>query len=543
MGEHHVEVALADRDVDGLADRATAVVQVQRLVRELDEVAEVFDRRIAPAVVEVVGERRAVVRGEHGGVATDAHVPLWVAGVLDVLPWRSGLHDLPAHAPRKAHQGAVDRGAGVGEHLQRRRVVADDHPDLLEDRVGVVLEDLETFVADDLERLHGSCQVGLGLDDVRGAQRLTAGSAPAAPASTGVGAVLGGRHDLFSCLRRRRPPLASTDELRSGRVTTAPRFGDGAVACGKAIAATNSSWNCGSVAVSILITARAAASSSARACIESSARTAPAPAAFPTDRTAVEGRVGYETEHQGVQRIDVGAERAGQAHVAQRFDTGVAHQQFDPGAQGCLGELDGAHVVLGDRQLDLVRAVQHVAEGAVVGDDVRAGRRCFAANDALRIDHTRQEHLADHFDDARAADAADRQVLGGGGEAGLVAPQIAADHLESWRQRGSVDAHPLDGTSSCSLTARDLGTLEGRAGGARRGELALRAAEHDLGIGADVDEQLPLVAAVRAFGEHRRRGVGTNVTGDARTDEDPRGRELQSEIDRSGSHRLGARQA
>jgi hypothetical protein len=39
----------------------------------------------------------------------------------------------------------------------------------LQNGLGVVLDDLETFVADDLERLHRPGQVCLGLDDMRGA--------------------------------------------------------------------------------------------------------------------------------------------------------------------------------------------------------------------------------------------------------------------------------------------------------------------------------------------------------------------------------------
>ena len=88
-----------------------------------------------------------------------------------------------------------------------------------------------------------------------------------------------------------------------------------------------------------------------------------------------DGRIGHQTEHECVERIDVGAERAGQSHVAERIDTGVTHQQIDAGAQRGLRQLDRAHVVLGDRQLDGVGAMQHVAERAIVGDDVRAGRR------------------------------------------------------------------------------------------------------------------------------------------------------------------------
>ena len=85
----------------------------------------------------------------------------------------------------------------------------------------------------------------------------------------------------------------------------------------------------------------------------------------------------------------------------------------------------------------------------------------------------------------------------------------------------AVDADALDGTGRGALAARDLCTFERRAGRARCGELLLGAAEHDLGVGADVDQQLPFLAAVRAFGQHCRGGVGADVAGDARTDEGP----------------------
>src|SRR4029079_15153324 len=149
--------------------------------------------------------------------------------------------------------------------------VADLQSDLLQDRLGVVLDDFEAFVADDLEGLHRAGQVGLGLDDVRGTQRLSPGAAPTASAGGRLGAVVGGRHVRFSCLRRRRPGAESTDEVRSGRVTAAARLGGGLAEVRTAFADTNSCGNCVSVAVSILVTVRAAASSSARACIESSA--------------------------------------------------------------------------------------------------------------------------------------------------------------------------------------------------------------------------------------------------------------------------------
>ena len=62
-------------------------------------------------------------------------------------------------------------------------------------------------------------------------------------------------------LRRRRRParVARRRADASGSSTTVARCGLGAVAWGKAIAATNSSWNRGSVAVSILTTSRSGA--------------------------------------------------------------------------------------------------------------------------------------------------------------------------------------------------------------------------------------------------------------------------------------------
>ena len=135
-----------------------------------------------------------------------------------------------------------------------------------------------------------------------------------------------------------------------GRSRPRARCGVGAVACGNAIAATNSSWKRGSVAVSILTTSRTRPAPSRRAASrDSSACTAPVPAALPTARTRVERAVGNQTEHHRVQRIDMGAERTGEPDVVDRRDAGVFDQQVDTGPQRRLGQLDRPHVVLGDR--------------------------------------------------------------------------------------------------------------------------------------------------------------------------------------------------
>ena len=108
---HHVEVALVDGHVDRLAHRAARVVQVGRGVGQLHEVLEVGQRGVAAAAVEVVDERRAVVRRQHRGVAADLDVARRVAGVLRVDGGRLLGDDRPAHATREAHPVPVDVGA------------------------------------------------------------------------------------------------------------------------------------------------------------------------------------------------------------------------------------------------------------------------------------------------------------------------------------------------------------------------------------------------------------------------------------------------
>ena len=117
----HVEVALVDRHVDRLADRPAAVVEVRAHVGELHEVAEVLDRAVAPAVVEVADERRAVVRGEDGVHPADLDVVRLVPGVLGELARRGRLDDLAGQPAREADPLALDVGAGVAEQAQRVR--------------------------------------------------------------------------------------------------------------------------------------------------------------------------------------------------------------------------------------------------------------------------------------------------------------------------------------------------------------------------------------------------------------------------------------
>ncbi len=60
MAVHHVEVTLVDRQVYGFTDGAAGVVYPGAQVSQFHEIAEVLDRRIAPAAIEVAHERRTV---------------------------------------------------------------------------------------------------------------------------------------------------------------------------------------------------------------------------------------------------------------------------------------------------------------------------------------------------------------------------------------------------------------------------------------------------------------------------------------------------
>ena len=236
----------------------------------------------------------------------------------------------------------------------------------------------------------------------------------------------------------------------------------------------------------------------------------------------------------------MGTEGTGEPHVVTLGDPGVLHQEVDAGTKSRTGELDLANVVLGDRQLRVHGAVgigvlgtNHVSKGALVGNDP-VGCRRQVLDHAVVVTQTGQEQFADDLDDRRAAQAGDVECCGLLGEFGLVAPYVGTDHLEAGLVRVVVDPDALDRSGGRAHARRDLRALERRAGRRGCGVGALGRAEHDLGVGADIDHQLWFDGGVCAFVECGRRSVGADMAGDARAD--MAAGVGQAEIKISGSH-------
>src|SRR5262249_3410415 len=99
----------------------------------------------------------AIIRREHGILAADDDAACGVARVLDVLTGRRPLDDAPAHAAREVHAVALYVGAAIAKDLEHLLVALDVDTDLLQDGVGVVLDQRETLLAQHLVEGNLAC--------------------------------------------------------------------------------------------------------------------------------------------------------------------------------------------------------------------------------------------------------------------------------------------------------------------------------------------------------------------------------------------------
>ena len=228
MAVDHVQVALVDRQVDRLAQGPATVVEGVARVGELHEVAEVLDRRVAPAAVQVVDERRAVGRDEHEMRVADDDRARRVAGALGERARRGGLDERAAQPALEAHPLAVDVGSGPPEDLGRLGVVDDLDADLLEEGVGVGLDRREALLGDDLDRGQPAGEVGQRVD--RAGQPGGLAGVAAAPHGSGFRGL--GRHrvtiprTLSAVTRPAAPPLlVLAGATATGKTGLAVRLG------------------------------------------------------------------------------------------------------------------------------------------------------------------------------------------------------------------------------------------------------------------------------------------------------------------------------
>ena len=178
---------------------------------------------------------------------------------------------------------------------------------------------------------------------------------------------------------------------RSGQVDRFARYGVGAVAWGKRhrvdeeLLERRFEWRSRSSSPR-----RRSASISSRAAPDSSARIAPEPAALPTERTLSTGQSGTSPRTSAYSGSMCAPNAPASRTSSISSKPACSQQQLDPGAQRSLGQLDGAHVVLGDASRSACPGAvggtgyglaDHIGERPPVGHDPRrALRRAVRSN-------------------------------------------------------------------------------------------------------------------------------------------------------------------
>ncbi len=112
------------------------------------------------------------------------------------------------------------------------------------------------------------------------------------------------------------------------------------------------------------------------------------------------------------------------------------------------------------------------------------------------VEHTGGEELAEQVDQAAAAEA-----HGGG----------VVDRAKRRFVGLGVDPDVLDGAGARPHAVLDAATLEGGAGRAGAGDQPVLVAQHDLAVGADVDEEREAVGGVEPGADHPGRDVAADV--------------------------------
>jgi hypothetical protein len=334
--------------------------------------------------------------------ATDLDIVGVVACVLRELPRRARLDDPSAHAPREPDQLAVDLSAAIAQCLQRVRVATEHDPDLFEDRVGVVLDERQTLLAEDLEWRQRARQERRALEVA-----LEPGSAACIPSAAPTGRRRTG-HRSSPWHRPEGSPPATPVERPVGAASLGSRLPDRQFHDALEIGRRRGSMGDRHGLDEMLLEARLDGGLDLLDATDDALDLPPCRAGQQRDQRSCAGSVagrpdpseiavGDQPEDHGVEGVDLASERPGEPDLVDRVAIELVHQQPRAGVQGGLGKLDRADVVLGDDdpRPAVLRFVEHVAEGPTVGDHPWRPLGHGSVDDAISRDDTCQIQLRD----------------------------------------------------------------------------------------------------------------------------------------------------
>ncbi len=138
------------------------MMQPFRHVPELHEFPEILERGIAP-FVPFADEGRAIDRRKNEVAAAYDDRFLGIACMLRELR-RGGFDELAGQPARDTHAFAPYIRPGLAPPVERGRILDEVHPDLFQHRFGVVLDDLQGLVAQQVEVGDVALDIAGGLD-------------------------------------------------------------------------------------------------------------------------------------------------------------------------------------------------------------------------------------------------------------------------------------------------------------------------------------------------------------------------------------------
>ena len=166
MGIEHVEVALRDRNVAGLAGHEAAVMQSGQVLRQLHQLLEIVERAIAPPALQIAHEGRPINRSENLVASTDAHA-----------------------ARRGPHAGLFHVRPGFAPDAQRLLILPELDADLLHQPIGMLLQPNKAFLVEEIDVPDraldvGSHRSGIMVRSVSATANATTANATTAPDAT-----------------------------------------------------------------------------------------------------------------------------------------------------------------------------------------------------------------------------------------------------------------------------------------------------------------------------------------------------------------------